>query len=248
MGSSRLPGKMTLPIFGGKGALALMLERVARASLIDELIVATTELPEDDVLAELCRRSEVPCFRGSPTDVLDRYYRCARSFNAGNVIVRLTGDCPLHDPNVIDDVIRLFLRGAFDYAANTHPPTFPDGLDVEVFSLESLEIAWRRATLVSEREHVTYYIYTHPTEFRLANLAHGRDLSGLRWTLDEPRDLEFVRAVYSELGGASLHFGMNEVLALVEKRPELGALNQDIRRNEGLEASLEIDRRQGSLL
>lgn len=247
MGSSRLPGKMMLPIFGEKCALTLMLERIARASLIDQVIVATTDLSEDDILAELCRRSGVRCFRGNPTDVLDRYYQCAQSYDVGNVIVRLTGDCPLHDPEVIDSVIKLFRSGDLDYAANTHPPTYPDGLDVEVFSPAALETAWRHATLVSEREHVTYYIYTHPNEFRLANLFHGRDLSNLRWTLDEPRDLDFIRAVYQELGGLNPAFGMNDVLELLAEHPELSALNQDIGRNEGLEASLEIDRRLGNL-
>jgi spore coat polysaccharide biosynthesis protein SpsF len=242
MGSSRLPGKMTLPIIDGRGALELMLERVARSKTLDQVIVATTVLPEDDALIELCKRIGVQAFRGDPNDVLDRYYRCACSLARGDVLVRLTGDCPLHDPAVIDCVVDYFVSGSYDYAANTHPPTFPDGLDTEVFAYAALEKAWSKAVRPSEREHVTYYIYTHPTEFRIGNLANTTDLSAHRWTLDEPADLTFIRRVYEELTPRDRLFGMSEVVDLLERRPDILALNCDIERNAGLKKSLELER------
>ncbi len=245
MGSTRLPGKMLLPIHDGRGALELMLERVRRARALTRVVVATTTLAEDDPLQGLCQRLGVDCFRGDPADVLDRYYRCAVAFDARDTLVRLTGDCPLHDPEVIDRVVAFFAGGNYDYAANTHPPTFPDGLDTEVFRFSALEQAWRDATLGSEREHVTYHLYTHPDRFRIGNLSQGEDLSALRWTLDEARDLEFIRRVYACLRVQSPGFGMSDVLELLRRDPALLAINHDIERDAGLKKSLELDRRHG---
>lgn len=239
MASSRLPGKMMLPILHGRGALELMLRRVTRARSLDRLVVATTEGEIDDPIACLCSRLGHGCFRGSEEDVLNRYYQAARAFGPVDAIVRLTGDCPLHDPEVIDKVVARFLHSDVDYATNAAPPTYPDGLDTEVFSFAALERAWREAALRSEREHVTLYIRSHTDMFSLCNVPNERDLSGMRWTLDEPRDLEFVRAVYSHLGETS--FGMRDVLGLLEARPELGKINADIERNQGLQESLRKD-------
>jgi spore coat polysaccharide biosynthesis protein SpsF len=222
-----------------------MIERVAQSRMLNRIIVATTVLPEDDALVDLCQRIGVPTFRGDAADVLDRYYQCARTHAQGDVLVRLTGDCPLHDPWVIDQVVSYFLEGRYDYAANTHPPTFPDGLDTEVFTYSALERAWSTATLSSEREHVTYYMYTHPHEFQIGNFASPVDLSVHRWTLDEPADLVFIRRVYAELQTLGHTFRMNDVLDLLRGRPELLELNSDIKRNAGLEKSLEIDRTMG---
>lgn len=240
MGSTRLPGKMLLPVLEDKGALELMLERARRARTLDRIVVATTTLAEDDALAGLCEKLSVACFRGHPTDVLDRYYQCALSAGRDDTLVRLTGDCPLHDPAVIDRVVEFFASGSYDYAANTHPPTYPDGLDTEVFSFKALERAWSNGRLPSEREHVTYYIYTHPQDFSLGNYAGRTDLSMLRWTLDEPADLEFMRRVYAILGDKP--FGMADVLDLLERQPELLELNQHLERNAGLKKSLALDR------
>lgn len=247
MGSTRLPGKMLLPIFDNKGALELMLERVAAAKSIDRVVVATTTLAEDDPLVALCEKLGIASFRGDSVNVLDRYYQCARTLARDDVLVRLTGDCPLHDPVVIDRVVAFFHGGQYDYAANTHPPTYPDGLDAEVFSFRALERAWHEATLLSEREHVTYYLYTHPEFFRLGNLALEEDLSAHRWTLDEPADLEFIRQVYAALYPSRKNFGMQDVLALLKERPELLDINQDIVRNAGLAKSLEQDRKLGNI-
>lgn len=242
MGSTRLPGKATLPIVDGKGALELMLERVSRSRLLTRVIVATTTLEEDAPIEALCRRLGVACFRGHPTDVLDRYFQCATVTGARGPIVRLTGDCPLHDPEVIDRVIAAFQAGGLDYVSNAHPPSYPDGLDAEVFSYPALKRAWTEARQGSEREHVTLHLYSHPDRFRIGNVAHEADLSSHRWTLDEPRDLSFIRAVFGELG--SRPFSTKDVLDLLARRPELARLNQDIRRDEGLAKSLAEDARR----
>jgi len=245
MGSSRLPGKTLMPIFEGMNALELMLLRLGRSRRLERIIVATTTGPEDDVLVELCARAGVHCFRGDSADVLDRYYQCAVALEVRGTLVRLTGDCPLHDPEVVDQVITFFTEGGFDYAANTHPPTYPDGLDTEVFSFEALQRAWRNATLITEREHVTYHIYTHPDEFRIGNLEGTEDYSALRWTLDELTDLEFLKAVYANIGKADA--GWQEILQLLRWKPELLQINQDIGRNEGLAKSLALDQHLGNI-
>lgn len=246
MGSTRLPGKALLPIWNNLNALDLLLARAGKSKLLDALVVATTDLPEDDRIAEACCTKNVPCFRGNAVNVLERYYQCAVTLQLSGPIVRLTGDCPLHDAEVIDRVIERFQQSGCDYVANTHPPTYPDGLDIEVFSLGVLKAAYERATLESEREHVTYYIYTHPNEFKLGNVTNDTDLSANRWTLDEPADLEFIRRVYAEVGPTGIDFGMRAVLELLRRKPELTNINAHIGRNEGLKKSLEQDKKPGS--
>lgn len=234
-----------MPIFEGLNTLELMVLRLSRSRRLGRIIVATTTGEEDDVVAQLCERIGIPCFRGAPADVLDRYYRCAEAFDARSTLVRLTGDCPLHDPVVVDQVIAFFDEGGFDYAANTHPPTYPDGLDVEVFTFAALEAAWRQAILITDREHVTHYLYTHPNEFRIGNLTGLDDYSALRWTLDEANDLEFLRKVYAALGRADA--GWQEVIELLRQQPELLMINQNNVRNEGLAKSMALDRHLGNL-
>jgi spore coat polysaccharide biosynthesis protein SpsF (cytidylyltransferase family) len=167
--------------------------------------------------------------------VLERYYRAAFQQQA-NQVVRITADCPLIDPQVIDLVIDAFMETEHAYVSNINPPTYPDGLDTEVFSFTALEQAWRDAKLRSEREHVTLYIRNHPELFSLGNVAHHRDLSGLRWVVDEACDLEFTRAIYAKLGDAP--FVMANVLRLLEEEPQLAKINANITRNEGLLKSL----------
>ena len=244
MGSTRLPGKALLPIFQGRGALELMLLRLRGCRKLFGLAVATTTETMDDPLEALCRQQGVPCFRGQVDDVLDRYYQAARSCGTPEVLVRLTGDCPLHDPEVVDRVIARFLEGGVDYASNVDPPSYPDGLDTEVFSFVTLERAWKAAQLKSEREHVTPYIWNHPDIFRRGNVTNTDNLAGMRWTLDEPRDLDFVRAVYARMG--RVDFGLNDVLDLLAAEPGLAELNSGIRRNEGYEKSLKEDGAAGA--
>jgi spore coat polysaccharide biosynthesis protein SpsF (cytidylyltransferase family) len=232
MGSTRLPGKVMADL-AGKPLLARVIERAQAIPNIQRVVVATTTAERDKPLLALAERYGVLGFAGGEDDVLDRYYRAVRTFGA-DVIVRLTADCPLLDPGVSARVLARFALGDVDYACNTLPPTFPDGLDTEVFSFAALERAWREAKLTSEREHVTPYIWKNPTQFRLANVTNDVDLSALRWTVDESQDLEFVRAVYSRLyrEGKSL-FAMKDVLALLEREPKLREVNAGFARNEG---------------
>jgi spore coat polysaccharide biosynthesis protein SpsF len=237
MGSTRLPGKV-LENVGGRLVLARVVERARRASLLDTVVVATTTAPADDAIAEWCGREGVPCFRGSEDDVLDRYLGAAREFGA-DVVVRLTADCPLLDPGVIDLVIAAFAGEPCDYAANILEPTYPDGLDTEVFSRAALERAAAEAGLPSEREHVTPYIRNHPELFVVRSVRGARDLSGLRWTVDERQDLDLVRSIFEALGDGD--FGLDEVLALYDARPDLHQVNAGIARNEGYTRSVERD-------
>jgi spore coat polysaccharide biosynthesis protein SpsF len=238
MTSTRLPGKIMAEV-AGKPLLYHVVNRARRAQTPDLVAIATTDRPTDDGVEEFSQAAGIPVFRGSEQDVLDRYYGAAQQF-AAEVIVRLTSDCPLLDPAVIDKTVRAFQAGAYDYASNTLEPTFPDGLDTEVFSQAALEKAWREARLPSEREHVTSYIWKRPALFRLRSVKNEEDLSHLRWTVDEAEDLEFVRRVYTALGAGSA-FGMAEVLALLQEDLELSDINARFGRNEGYQKSLLAD-------
>jgi glutamate-1-semialdehyde 2,1-aminomutase len=222
----------------GTPMLIRVMERVKKVTCLDLAVVATSLAQEDNDIALLCEKNRIACFRGDLHDVLDRYYKAACQCSA-DVIVRITADCPLIDYQVIDKVIETFSTGNFDYVSNTIQYTYPDGLDAEVFSIETLERAWREARLTSEREHVTPYIYNHPEFFRLNNVSNAVDCSSLRWTVDEARDLDFVRAVYSHLN--SSEFCFDDIIHLIEEFPELGVINSGIMRNEGYIKSLQQD-------
>ena len=238
--STRLPGKVMKPLVG-RPMIERQVERVCRAKSVQRVILATSDRASDDVLARLCEDMDVGCFRGSLEDVLDRYYRAVLQFGAESV-VRLTGDCPLVDPDVIDRAVDVYMQQRADYVSNTIVPTYPDGLDVEVLSVRALECAWREAALPSEREHVTPFIYKHPDRFRLAELRGNPNLSTLRWTVDAPEDFEFVRRVYEALYPANPEFRLRDILALLEREPSLQELNAGHRRNEGYQKSLTQDR------
>ncbi len=243
LSSTRLPGKVLKPILG-KPMLWHMLDRLKNSRLIDKLIAATSNRPDDTELAEACEQYGIDCFRGSLNDVLDRFYHASRSLSA-ETVVRLTGDCPLIDVDVVDRVIDLFQSSPCDYATNTNPPTFPDGLDVEVISMTALETVWHEANLPSEREHVTPYIRKHPDRFRCLNLTHETDLSGMRWTVDEPEDFELVTKLYEALYPDNPDFNMRDVVQYLKLHPELSALNMGFERNEGLSRSLKTDSAEG---
>jgi spore coat polysaccharide biosynthesis protein SpsF len=238
MTSTRLPGKI-LADLAGCPLLERVVGRAKRAKLLQLVAIATTDRPTDDAVAALCDKIGVACFRGSEDDVLDRYYQAAKTF-AAETVVRLTADCPLLDPDVIDRAVRCFQAGDFDYLSNGVERTYPDGLDTEVFRFTALERAWREARLKSEREHVTPYLYKHPELFRLGSEKNDRDFSALRWTVDEPEDLEFVRAVYGHFGPERT-FGMADVLKLLGEHPELQAINAGFEINEGYQKSLRED-------
>ncbi|MFZ0533826.1 MAG: glycosyltransferase family protein [Anaerolineales bacterium] len=272
MSSSRLPGKVLLDI-AGRPMLQHVIDRTVNAKTIDDVVLATTTDPSDDVLEQYCQKQGIPCYRGSLSDVLDRFYQTAVQFHV-DVIIRLTADCPLLDPTLIDLTMTAFLgkplplspsyssqlpdnnsRRAypFHFAANRLPPpwkrTLPIGLDVEVCSFDALERAWREADQLHHREHVMPYLYegvsftqpnlppetewyieqsTTPRGFRVALLNHHPNYGSLRWTVDTPADLEFVRQIYNNFEGQSV-FSWQQVLALLEREPELAFINADVK-------------------
>ena len=238
MSSTRLPGKVLLPL-ARREVIAHVLDRVAACGTINDFIVATSEHPSDDVLAQWCESHHVPVFRGSLEDVLDRYYKCAVQTRA-EAVVRITADCPAIDPTIVDEIVREFKVGNYDlfYLGGE----FPDGLDCAVFSFNALERAWREATLKSEREHVGPYVFKHPEWFRLGSLQKFTGLACHRWTLDEPRDLVFLQAVFERLERLDgKPFLARDILDLLEREPALLCINQGIVRNEGLLNSIADD-------
>jgi glutamate-1-semialdehyde-2,1-aminomutase len=240
MGSTRLPGKV-LKLLAGRSMLWRVLRRARAARGIDEVVLATTTEPEDRALEPVARELGVRVVFGHPTDVLDRYYQAAKASGAG-AIVRVTADCPFLDPEVVDACVELYLSSGKAYASNVIKRTFPDGLDVEVFSFAALEAAWSEAKLASEREHVTPFIWKNPTRFPAAELVRETDLSAMRWSVDNPEDLALAQAVYDGLGSDDRLFGYRELLQFLEKRPDLAALNAGIGINEGYAKSVREDR------
>lgn len=238
--SSRLPNKVLAPILG-EPMLARQIERLHRTETLDRLVVATSDHVSDDPLADLCARLGVSCHRGSLDDVLARFAGAYAAYGPAAHVVRLTGDCPLADPAVIDHVVRRHLVGGADYTTNAVQPTWPDGLDVEIMRADILQRAYAEARLPSEREHVTPYIHKHPDLFRIEHVKGDRDLSSLRWTVDEPADLAFVTEVYFELYLRNPNFATNDVLALLDSHPELAQINGNFLRNEGYAKSLAAD-------
>ena len=236
MGSTRLPKKAMLHILG-KPVLWHVVNRVSKARLIDGLIVATTINSEDDIIVEFCKSNNILVFRGSENDVLNRYYQCAKKYNIKD-IVRITADCPLHDPNVIDVVIREYLRGNYDYACNTIEYSFPDGFDVEVFPVIALENAWKNAKLTSEREHVTPYIRKNE-KFRKKNVFSNKKYPLYRCSLDHPEDYEFIKRIYEGIGIEM--FYIDDVINYLREHQELLKINQHIKMNEGYLKSLKED-------
>jgi len=194
MGSMRLPNKVLSEI-EGKSMLWHLVNRLKHAKKSSETIIATTISEDDKKILDFAEENNLKSYAGSVNDVLDRYYQTALKYNI-DVVVRITADCPLIDPQVFDEVIEVFLENDCDYASNTHPPTYPDGLDLEIFSFEALERAWKVAKLASEREHVTPYIWKNQDLFKQINIHNDEDLSYMRWTVDEKRDLQHYIPVH----------------------------------------------------
>jgi len=240
-GSSRLPGKVLLDI-GGKPMLARVVERTRRSRMIDEVVVATTTDATDDAVASFCLEQGYAHQRGSLYDVLDRYFQAARTYQA-DVIVRITADCPMIDPGIVDYTIQEFLNAKVDFAANRLPPpwkrTYPIGLDTEVCTFAALERAWREASLPHYREHVMPYLYEAaisgqqppggplPETFRVLVVNNDVDYGHLRWTVDTPQDLELARQVYAYFAGRD-DFSWREILGLYQQHPELVKVNAGV--------------------
>ena len=225
MGSTRLPGKVIMDL-GGDTVLARVVRRLCRAKFVDEIVIATTSSDADDAIVRECERLGVPWFRGSEDDVLDRYYQAAQTYAAG-AVVRITSDCPLIDPELVDGTIRVFQEQHCDYASNLFPRTYPRGLDTEVFTVAALERDWREARAPYQREHVTPFLYEHPELFRLVSLRGQIDYSQYRWTLDTAEDLQLLRAIYARFSNQD-NFGWREAVALMEREPELAELNSRV--------------------
>lgn len=246
MASSRLPGKVLLDI-ADKPALVHVIERTRRARSIDEIVVATTDSALDDPIEALCQQQNFLVYRGSEHDVLDRYYQVARIYQA-DVIVRITADCPVIDPQVIDRTVYTFLghdrsedqiqpnssQGSayrWDFAANRLPPpwgrTYPIGLDTEVVHFPALEIAWQEATKPHQREHVMPFFYEQPDRFRILLVDYQKDYGHLRWTLDTPEDLELLRRIFANFADRN-DFSWLDILDLFEREPQLAQINADI--------------------
>jgi spore coat polysaccharide biosynthesis protein SpsF len=221
--STRLPGKVLKSILG-EPMLARQIERIARAGRVDALTVATSDLASDDGVAAVCEGLGVDCYRGSLDDVLDRFYGAAQRSEPGHVM-RLTGDCPLADPAILDALVELHLAGGFDYSSNVEERTYPDGLDAEVFRYDLLVRAWQEATSQYEREHVTPYMRQAGTRSRRGSLKDRVDRSNLRWTVDFPEDFAFVSRVFEELYPDDPGFGAEDVHRLLLAHPEIAALN-----------------------
>jgi len=229
MGSSRLPGKVLLDV-AGEPMLVRVVERTQMAKSLDKVVVATTNDPSDDWIVDLCDERGYAFFRGSEYDVLDRYYQAARVYQA-SVIVRITADCPLIDPAVIDLTVGQFFENGVDFAANRLPPpwtrSYPIGLDTEVCSMDALERAWREADLPRHREHVMPYLYEQEGRFQVLKVDHESDYGTLRWTVDTQEDLALVRKIFEHFGGRNT-FSWLEVVDLFKDSPDLAEINAGV--------------------
>lgn len=226
--STRLPQKVLMPLCG-EPLLIRIVERIGHSSLKGRVVVATSTLPEDNVIEELCLASGIQVFRGHATDLLDRHYQLAQTFKA-EAVVKIPSDCPLIDPQIIDQVIAYYLAyyPEFDYVSNLHPATFPDGNDVEIMSAGALEKAWNEASRDFEREHTTPYIWENLQRFSIGNVrwSTGIDLStSHRFTIDYPEDYEFIREVYEALYNFNPSFTLDDILRFLHEKPSVQMIN-----------------------
>jgi spore coat polysaccharide biosynthesis protein SpsF len=227
--STRLPGKILKRIMG-KTVLELQMERMLRAKYPTHIVVATTNAANDDEIVDLCIDNGFLVFRGHPTDLLDRHYNAAKVYDA-DVVVKIPSDCPLIDPKIIDKVIKYYLDNIteFDFVSNLHPPSYPDGNDVEVMPINILHTAWHESEKGYELEHTTPYIWDNPQRFGIGNVVWETGLNYSlthRFTIDYPEDFEFIKAIYEELYYQNPSFGLKDIINLLEKKPEIMLINQ----------------------
>lgn len=242
-GSLRLPSKIFLQ-FCGKTDLYHVYNRVKKSKKIDSIIIATTDKKTDDSIVEFSMAERINCYRGNEDDVLDRFYHCCEQYGLieSDIVVRITADCPLIDPYVIDDVIQYLQDNDYDYVSNAIEPTYPDGLDVEVFLFSSLKKSWEEAQLISEREHVTPYIRNHEEFFKIGSYKNDINLSHYRWTLDEIEDYQLISEIYTNLYASEEMFTTKDILSFLDENPQLKELNSKYIRNEGYLKSLVKDK------
>jgi len=240
MSSSRLPNKVLLPLCG-KEVLWHVFNQLSYSKMLTDIILATSLDPSDDKLELWAIKNQKKYFRGDLNNVLKRFYDTSRSCDA-DIIVRITADCPLIDPKVVDSVIEKYQSGEYDYVSNTNPPTFPDGLDAEVFSFDSLKEAYFNAKLKSELEHVTPFIRNHPEKFRIGNYASEENHEHLRWTIDNNEDYILLSKIFENLFKEELYIDYKKVIQFLEGNKKLLEINSSIKRNEGFEKSLKEDK------
>lgn len=226
LGSTRLPKKIFLPL-SNIPILSHVYNRLNFSKYIHETVIATTDLSEDDLIEDYCKKNKIKFFRGSSDDVLSRYFFAAQKFNA-DVVVRITSDCPLIDPTIVDNIITEFLKNKVDYASNVLKRTFPRGYDAEVFSFKTLEKAFQLAKKEYEREHVTPFIYNHPEMFNLFNYENEIDYSNYRLTVDTKEDYELLKIIYDSLYSKNKIFLMKDVIEFLKKNPDLVNINKHI--------------------
>jgi spore coat polysaccharide biosynthesis protein SpsF len=228
MSSTRLPGKVLLPILG-KSLLECMIERLQMIKHEATIVIATSDHEQDDVLQTESDRIGVPCFRGSLDNCLDRHYQAGLKY-AAEVVIKIPSDCPLIDPRIIDEVLGYYFahEGDYDFVNNLHPATWPDGNDVEIMTMACIEKAWKEASRKLELEHTTPYIWENPDKFRIANItwSAGKDYSmSHRFTIDYPEDYQFIKRVYEELYEQKPDFSCDDILNLLESKPEIYQIN-----------------------
>lgn len=226
LGSTRLPGKV-LKELCGKPILWHVWNRLSKAINVDDIIVATTILPEDDLIQSFCEENNIAYYRGSSNDVLSRYLETAIKYNI-ETIVRITADCPVIDPIILGQMIETYRKEKPDYLSNCITRTFPRGLDAEIFSISALETANNNATLDFEREHVTPFIYSHPELFTLKNYINAQDLSSYRWTVDTEEDFRLIEVIYNSLYKKKDIFLIEDILSFIKENPDLIKINQHI--------------------
>ena len=224
MGSTRLPGKVLKNLDSDKTVLDYVIQQLRNSKLIDKLVIATTDLEEDEVITKHAKVIGIEYFRGSSLNVLDRFYNCAKKFSF-STIVRITADCPLIDPQIVDLVIEKFKEQSYDYGTNCFPRTFPYGTEVEVFSFNALERMWKNATMPYEKEHVTPYIKEHNEEFRIFNIKNKKDISNYRYVIDVINDLQLVRKIVSNIKKKPIL--MNDIVDLLSNNSKLMDVNKD---------------------
>ena len=228
MGSTRLPGKILKEV-NGNPLLLHQINRLKHSKLIDQLVIATTTEKQDNIIEEFCKKHSVSFYRGSENDVLARYYEASEKFG-GDVIVRLTSDCPNIDSVVVDATIQNYLENTdgYDYVSNTIERSYPRGLDTEVFSKKTLNAAYQKATLSRDREHVTSYIYTHPEQFHIGSYKGNVNYSEYRWTVDTKEDYQLVRNILENFNGREEAFSLEEAILLMKENPQWFDINAHI--------------------
>ena len=229
MGSTRFPGKV-MKLINSEPLISHVINQVSHSKYAKNIVIATTQNNEDDVIEKYLNENKIKKFRGSDLDCLDRYYKCAKFYDF-KIIVRVTCDNPLIDPTLIDDAIDVFVNNQYDYVTNCKPRTYPQGTEVEVFSFSALENAWKNSKKPSEKEHVTPYFYNNQDKFQIFNIENDSDLSRYRWTVDGEKDLEFVKIIHSKIKKSPIL--MKDILQLLIDEPNLIKINEEYVMDEG---------------